>query len=145
MKKFVLSLAVILFSQHIFASAFDSIADQNLQNEAYAKLLSAADKVVISGDIHSYETLPSILKVVEDYNAELLDLLFRGEDIEKMNSNVSKIDIQCKKNEAKTAAECILFITFKPLGETAVTFSVELNEKQEVISVGNTAYVSRGS
>lgn len=144
MKKLLLSVVVFLFTHQVFASVFDSVADQKLQNEAYAKLASAADRVAISGDIHSYETLTSILKVVEEYHTELFDLLARGEDIENMKSRVSHIDIQCKKNQAKTAAECVLFINFKPVGETAVTFTVELNEAQEVIAVGPTAQISRG-
>ncbi|KHD87498.1 MAG: hypothetical protein OM95_14095 [Bdellovibrio sp. ArHS] len=145
MKKMILPLLMLMFSSQAFASAFDSLNDQKLQGEAYSKLLSEAQNITISGDIHEGEKLTTILKAAEDYHAEMLDLLERGESIEDMKSPVSSVDTQCKINAQKTGAECIVFINFKPLGETAIIFSVELNEKQEVISISNRAEISRGA
>lgn len=138
----------LLFTTQAHASAFDSLADQELQASAYSLLLKNADNISLRGDIHEGEKLASILANVENYTRELEEVLMNGGDIEKdMKSNVDHFDIKCIKLQNPIAAQnaqCTLIIQYKPLGETGVRFLVGLDSEGKAASIGETADVMRG-
>lgn len=130
------------------ASAFDSLADQELQASAYSLLVKNADSITLRGDIHEGEKLTSILAKVEEYNRQLEEVLMNGGDIEKdMKSNVDHTDVKCVKLQSPIAgqnAQCTLIIQFKPLGEIGVSFLVGLDSAGNAATIGDFAEVSRG-
>jgi hypothetical protein len=145
MRKYFIGLVVLLASQGAFASAFDSLNDQELQEASYKLLVLNKDKISISGDIRSDETLSSILLDVEKYNQSIEELLSGGGDLEtELKSNISSVDAKCALNSEKSAANCNLTITFFPLGETSILYSVGLDKNQKAVSISSRAEVVRG-
>lgn len=138
----------LLVSTQAHASAFDSLADQELQTSAYSLLVKNANSIGLSGDIHKGEKLTSILAQVEDYNHQLGEVLMNGGDIEKdIKSNIDHTDIKCVKLEnsvAGNSAQCDLIIQYKPLGETTVRFVVVLDSEGKAAGIGGNAEVMRG-
>lgn len=134
----------LLISTQAYASAFDSLADQELQASAYSQLVKNAANMGLRGDISAEEKLISIVNAVEDYNHELAEVLMNGGDIEKdMKSNIDHTDVKCVKVQGQTA-QCDLIIQYKPLGETTVRFMVGLNSEGKATSVSGMADVMRG-
>lgn len=138
----------LLLSTQAHASAFDSLADQDIQASAYSLLVKNADKITLRGDIHEGEKLTTILASIEDYNRQLEEVLMNGGDIEKdIKSNIDHTDVKCSKLPVPTAGQntqCNLTIQFKPLGETTVRFLVGLDSENKAITIGEIADVMRG-
>lgn len=138
----------LLISTQAHASAFDSLADQELQTSAYSLLVKNAGSIGLNGDIHKGEKLASIVGEVEEYNRQLGEVLMNGGDIEKdIKSNIDHTDIKCVKLEnsvAGKAAQCDLIIQYKPLGETTVRFLIVLDSEDKAAGIGGAAEVMRG-
>ena len=134
----------LLISTQAYASAFDSLADQELQASAYALLLKNAGNMKIRGDISAGEKLVTIVNEVEEYNQELAQVLMDGGNIETdMKSDIDHTDVKCVKVQSQTA-QCDLIILRKPMGETTVRFMVGLNSEGKAASVSDAADVMRG-
>lgn len=134
----------LLISTQAYASAFDSLADQELQASAYSLLLKNAGSMKIRGDISAGEKLAPIVNQVEEYNQELAEVLMNGGNIETdMKSNIDHTDVKCIKAQNQTA-QCDLIIQYKPLGETTVRFTVGLSSEGKAASISETADVIRG-
>lgn len=146
MLKMLFASLVVLFSiSQASASAFDSIKDQELQASAYGVLNKNAQTVGLEGDIKNGERLTDILKVVNAYTEELEEVILNGGDLEKdMKSNIQHIDIKCVRAANLETAKCALMIQFKPLGETAVEFTVKINAQDQAEEIIGNALVSRG-
>lgn len=142
------SLTVLLmsftFATQASASAFDSLNDQKLQEQALTLLEQNAGSMRMSGDVHSHEKLTDILAKVQAYNDEILTRLSEGRDLEDMKSAVSHTDTKCTVDQGGRSAVCNLLITFRPLGETNVRFYVDLDESGNAVGISNTADISRG-
>lgn len=134
----------LLISTQAYASAFDSLADQELQASAYSLLLKNADNMKIRGDISADEKLASIVNEVEAYNQELTEVLMNGGNIETdMKSNIDHTDVKCVKIQSQRA-QCDLTIQYKPMGETTVRFTIGLNSEGKATSVSDVADIIRG-
>lgn len=134
----------LLISTQAYASAFDSLADQELQASAYSQLVKNAANMRLRGDIREGEKMTSIVNEVEDYNHELEEILMNGGDIEKdMKSNIDHTDVKCVKIQSQRA-QCDLIIQYKPLGETTVRFVVGLDSEGKAVGVSGMADVMRG-
>lgn len=143
----LIALSLMLSSQ-AHASAFDSLADQELQASAYSLLVKNADSITLRGDIHEGEKLSSILAKVTEYTSQLEEVLMNGGDIEKdIKSNIDHTDVKCVKLQNPIAgqnAQCTLIIQFKPMGETGVRFLVGLDSAGNAATIGDFAEVMRG-
>lgn len=134
----------LLISTQAYASAFDSLADQELQASAYALLLKNAGNMKIRGDISAGEKLVTIVNEVEEYNQELAQVLMDGGNIETdMKSDIDHTDVKCVKVQSQTA-QCDLIIQRKPMGETTVRFMIGLSAEGKAASVSDVADVMRG-
>lgn len=143
-----LFLLPFVFATQAHASAFDSLNDQKLQEQAMkilARNASAIDVLgEVSGDVHADEKLVTTLKEIESHNEELLNKLAEGGDIENLESRIMQIDTKCKKQEGETSANCDLLITYRPLGEKNVNFKVFLDKTGDVIAIDKKVVISRG-
>ncbi|GEM_PF-2044364 len=139
----LLTVASLFLAVQAHASAFDSLNDQKLQGDAYDLLKSQSENVRLVGDVHADEKLSAILAQVDDYEREMLEVLQNGGDIEKdMKSSIRLVDNECKVTGAR--ATCDLTITYRPIGETTVRFTVTLDETQKPVAVDGIAEVFRG-
>lgn len=138
----------LLISTQVYASAFDSLTDQELQASAYSLLVKNAGNVKLRGDIREGEKLTSIVNEVEEYNRQLEEVLMRGGDIEKdIKSDIDHTDVKCVKIQDQLAgqtAQCDLIIQYKPLGETTVRFIVGLDSEGKAVGISGMADVMRG-
>ncbi len=77
----------------------------DLNQNALETLLNTPD-LSVNGDVHSYETVESIYNSAVESNA--------------------RIDNQCEVIRSSKIAKCTLWLTFKPMGETAIEYTVNL-------------------
>ncbi|MFV8257440.1 metalloproteinase domain-containing protein [Bdellovibrio bacteriovorus] len=137
-------LMAFVFSTQAFASAFDSLNDQKLQEQALTLLEQNADTMLIDGDVRPDEKLTDILAKVQAYNDEILTRLAEGQNLEDMTSSVSHTDTKCSVQKSGRTAVCNLLITYRPLGETNIRFTVDLDDAGNAVGISNTADVTRG-
>ncbi|MGE9745865.1 metalloproteinase domain-containing protein [Bdellovibrio bacteriovorus] len=142
------SISVLLmsfvFSTQAFASAFDSLNDQKLQEQALTLLEQNAASMRLTGDVRAEEKLTEILAKVQAYNDEILTRLSEGQDLESMTSAVSHTDTKCSIDQGGKSAVCNLLITYRLLGETNVRFHVDLDDAGNAVGISNTADITRG-
>lgn len=142
------SISVLLmsfvFSTQAFASAFDSLNDQKLQEQALTLLEQNAASMRLTGDVRAEEKLTEILAKVQAYNDEILTRLSEGQDLENMTSAVSHTDTKCSIDHGGKSAVCNLLISYRPLGETNVRFHVDLDDAGNAVGISNTADITRG-
>lgn len=145
MRKSLIVLALpFLFAAQAQASAFDSLNDQKLQEQAYTLLENNADSIRMSGDVHDSERLSDILGKVKTYNDEILKRLEEGRDIENLESPISGVDTKCQIQQDEKSADCTLFISYRPMGETGVQFTVLLDAQKNAVDIIRSVLVSRG-
>lgn len=94
--KTIVALAAIL--------SFSVLQASELNQTALNTLLTS--ETSLSGDVHSYETVDSIYSKALKANA--------------------KIENTCSIVTGTKSARCILWLTFSPIGETALEYSVLL-------------------
>ncbi|AFY02973.1 hypothetical protein [Bdellovibrio bacteriovorus] len=142
------SLTVLLmsfvFASQASASAFDSLNDQKLQEQALTLLEQNAGTMRMSGEVHSHEKLTDILAKVQAYNEEILTRLSEGQDLEDMKSAVSHTDTKCTIDQDGRSAVCNLLISYRPLGETNVRFYIDLDDAGNAVGISGTADITRG-
>lgn len=138
-----LALPLVLATQ-AHASAFDSLDDQKLQEQALSLLEQNKDSIRMTGDVHASEKLSDILGQIDKYNEEIMKRLEEGRDLEDMESNVSTVDTKCAIQKDEKTAQCDLLITFKPLGETNINFTVVLDSEKNAVSIVELVTVARG-
>lgn len=109
--KTIVALVAILSFSTLQASELDQVALNTLLNS----------KTTLSGDVHSHETVESIYTNALRANA--------------------KINNVCVETVGSKSAKCILWLTFSPIGETALEYSVLLPGDK---LLGSRVDVSRG-
>ncbi|MEK2645552.1 metalloproteinase domain-containing protein [Bdellovibrio sp. BCCA] len=145
MRKSLIVLALpFLFAAQAQASAFDSLNDQKLQEQAYTLLENNADSIRMSGDVHDSERLSDILGKIKAYNDEILKRLEEGRDIENLESPISNVDTKCQVQQDEKSADCTLFISYRPMGETGIQFTVLLDAQKNAVDIIRSVLVSRG-
>lgn len=150
MKKAILSLttlSVLVATGTVTttqASLFDSLEDQLLQGSALQALRNQAQEIHLEGDVRAGEKIDGLLEKIDSYTRELEEALARGDSPEEMQSPVSNISNSCQRVAGLQSAKCTLLISFKPLGETALTYQALLDSEGKVIGVQSRVYVSRG-
>lgn len=82
-----------------------SVQASDLNQTALETLLSTPN-LQVTGDVHSYETFDSIYQGALEANA--------------------RIENECRVKEGGRVADCILWINFSPIGETAVEYKILL-------------------
>lgn len=109
------------FSTLVMVLGLASVAQaSDLNQNALNTLLNTPD-LTIEGDVFSYETATSI------YNLGL--------------KAGARIENKCEVIKASKIAKCILWITYNPIGETALEYTVNLPGNT---LNSNIVYVSRG-
>lgn len=93
----------------------------DLTQNALKTLLESSNDISLDGDVHSNETVVGI------YNSAV--------------SAGAKIENKCAVIKASNIAKCTLWITYSPMGETAIDYVVNLPGTS---LESNNAYVSRG-
>lgn len=109
-------LMATVMALSLSASAFAG----DLNSSALKTLLSTSGTSLV-GDVHSYETLASIYQGAIDAKAN--------------------IENDCEISKGSENADCILWLTFSPMGETALQYSVSPTGDKLVSKIIN---VSRG-
>lgn len=145
MRKSLIALVLpFVFATQAHASAFDSLNDQKLQEQALTLLEKNASSMRMSGDVHDNEKLTDILDKVKAYHDEILKRLEEGRDLENMESAISNVDTKCQIQAGEKTADCTLFISYRPLGETGIQFTVLLDAEKNAVDIVGGALVSRG-
>jgi hypothetical protein len=98
-----------------------TIANAADLNQNALQALLATENIALDGDVHSDETVTSIYDSAIAANA--------------------KINNICIAVKASPIAKCTLWITYSPIGETAIEYTVNLPGTSLAT---NNAYVSRG-
>lgn len=136
---------IVTSTSLVLANAFLSQNQQKLTSSALKLLESQLETVSYEGDIHPGENMKGLFVDIKNYENELLEKLQNGESIENLKSPVRSIHDECHMIESTQTAQCQLIVSYKPLGETALTFKVQVGEDFEVTAVEkNTVSVSRG-
>lgn len=144
MSKSLISLILpLVLASQAQASAFDSLNDQKLQEQAMALLKGNAAAIEMTGDVHPHEKLSDIIKEIDLYNEELLSRIADGQDIENMKSRIRSVDTKCIIQQSEKAALCDLMIIYR-LGDQNINFKVLLNAENNAIAIENKVVVSRG-
>lgn len=112
MKTLIVTVMALSISSSVFAGDLNSTA---------LKTLLSTPGTSLVGDVHSYETVASIYQSAIDAKAN--------------------IENDCEITKDSENADCILWLTFSPMGETALQYSVSATGDKLVSKVIN---VSRG-
>lgn len=140
----VLALPMLFATTQVQASAFDSLNDQQLQEQAYSLLENNAASIRMSGDVHDNEKLTDILSKVKARNEEIMKRLEEGRDLENLESPISNVDTKCEVQSDKKSADCTTFISYSPMGETGIQFKVILDAQGNAVDIVRNVLVSRG-
>jgi len=144
MKNMFLIGTVIFLTTPLFASSdlANKLSD-NFTNQSLEILAKNSSNIQLSGDISKNESLRSILEYFATYLSE--GLVFDGES-HPLKNKIKGFQADCAINKNQQAAAiCILIIQYKPRGETAISFGVNLDQNQMPVSIlENKADISRG-
>lgn len=145
MRKSLIVLALpFIFAAQAHASAFDSLNDQKLQEQALTLLEQNAGNMTLSGDVLKTEKLTDILAPLKKFHEEVLKRLEEGRDLEDLESNISHTDTTCVIQKNQKTAVCDLLIAYNPMGETNVEFKVLLDKDKNAVAIIGGALISRG-
>ena len=120
MKKFILFSIVSLIS--VASYCLSEVKSEMFARRAFNLLQANAGHLTLKGDVNSTEKLTEILDTV------------------KTSSSHS---VSCAENSVEVST-CTLFIEHKPVGETAVTFEVRLDENSMPKRIMGDVEISRG-
>jgi hypothetical protein len=146
MKKLMMSVLVVLFSLNAFSQDPATAKDKKdeFMNQALEVLVKDADKITMIGDVHPHEKLKAILEEGLEPLINDLASFFGGDDDDEYKGRVKEFTASCEE-PVKSAAECQIFITYKPIGETGISFSVGLDKDGKPSHIlQNRVTVSRG-
>jgi hypothetical protein len=146
MKKLIMSVLVVLFSLNAFSQDQALVKEKKDQitNQALEVLVKDADKITMIGDVHPHEKLKAILEEGLEPLINTLASFFGGDDDDEYKGRVKEFTASCEE-PTKLAAKCQIFITYKPIGETGISFMVALDKDAKPTHVlENKVTVSRG-
>jgi hypothetical protein len=139
MKKTILALSAFLFA----ASAFAQInnVSKEFSTRAFELLAKNHAKITLNGDVHKGEKLKPIISDIGEY----VFSSFYLSGHERENQRIRSVSSTCEMYPRGIAAKCTLIVQYNPLGETAISYIVGLdNNKMPVSIMENRANVSRG-
>ncbi len=139
MKKTIVALSILAVTGSAFAQV-NNVSDAFI-GKSFELLFKTAPKMRITGDVKKNEKLKPIL---DELGQHINDRLFSA-DLDKTKSHIRDFTSVCEMYPRGIAAKCSVIIQYNPIGETAISYIVGLdNNKVPVSIMENRAEITRG-
>lgn len=132
MRKYVFCFAFNLVAMFAHGQTIVNNSSGDFHGKILNLLAENVDAINLDGDIHKGEKLRPILEDVADF---LLTPIL-GDDPDQ-SRGVRDLSISCHLKSKLNFADCMISIQYKPIGETSLLFSANLDSSQQPLSVLN--------
>ncbi len=139
MKKTIVALSILAVTGSAFAQV-NNVSDAFI-GKSFELLFKTAPKMRITGDVKKNEKLKPIL---DELGRHINDRLFAASHNNR-TSPIRDFSTACEMYPRGIAAKCTVIIQYNPIGETAISYIVGLdNNKMPVSIMENRAEITRG-